>query len=63
MREPIYVVRIGGKLYIQGNYSLYPATTPNIMAAKFFRDYRSAEKAAKKARGEVIELFVTDEVE
>lgn len=62
MREPIYVVRIGGKLYIEGNYSLYPSTTPNIMAAKFFRDYRAAEKVAKKARGEIIELTVTDEL-
>lgn len=62
MRESIYVVKLGGKLYIQGNYSLYPSTTPNIMSAKFFRDYRSAEKVAKKARGEIVELTVTDEI-
>lgn len=61
MRESIYVVRLGGKLYVQGNYSVYPSTTPNIMAAKFFRDYRSAEKAAKKSRGEIVELTITDE--
>ena len=62
MRETVYVVRIGKKLYVEGHYRLYPATTPNIISARFFTDLKAAEKMAKKTGGEVIPLTITDEL-
>ena len=61
MRKTIYVVRIGGKLYVQTQlYSLYQATTSDILTAHFFTEQAQAEKTAKKAHGEVVELTLTD---
>ena len=63
MKIPVYVVKLGGNLYIQSEfYGLYPSTTNNIVTANFFDDYHKAVKVAKKARGTVIELLLTDEL-
>ena len=62
MKIPIYVVKLGGNLYVDSEfYGLYPSTTNNIVNANFFEDYRKAAKVAKKAHGRVLELFLTDE--
>ena len=61
MRETVWVVRLGGRLYIEGRYGIYPSTTANVKAAKFFPTFEAAEKAARKSGGEVIPLILTDE--
>ncbi len=63
MKVPVYVVKLGGNLYIQSEfYGLYPSTTNNIITANFFEDYKKAAKVAAKAHGRVIELVLSDEV-
>lgn len=61
MTANVYVVKLGGKLYVQSElYSLYQATTKDLLSAHFFRDYDKALKIAQKAHGEVVELTITD---
>jgi len=61
MIATVYVVRLGGKLYVQSElYSLYQATTKDVLSAHFFKDELKAQKVAKKARGEVVTLTITD---
>ena len=61
MKETAYVVKLGGKLYMQSEfYSFYPATTEHLLNAKFFDDQKKAEKLARKAHGTVIELHISD---
>ena len=61
MKETAYVVKLGGKLYMQSEfYSFYPATTEHLLNAKFFDDQKKAEKLARKPHGTVIELHISD---
>ena len=63
MKVTVYVVKLGGKLYMQTEfYSLYPATTKDILNAKFFTDYAKASKLAKKSHGEVVKLCVSGQL-
>jgi len=60
MTVTLYVVRLGGKLYVQSPlYNLYQATTKDICGAHFFKDIERAERMAKKARGEVVALTLS----
>ena len=62
MKKTIYVVKLGGKLYVQSSlYNLYQATTKDITQACFFTEEDKAIKMAKKARGEVVRLTLSDE--
>ena len=54
----IYVVKVGGNLYLTSNmYGLYQATTNDILHAKWFKEYKDAEKQAKKALRATIEEY------
>ena len=58
---PVYVVRIGGRLYAKSEfYSFYQATTNDILSAKLFQEYARAAKVAKAAHGEVVELVLAE---
>jgi len=58
----LYVVRLGGKLYIESNlYNLYQSTTKDISHAYFFTDLAKAERLAKRTRGEVVTFHLVDE--
>ena len=62
MRIKVYAVKLGGHLYVAtGTYTLYQATTKNPFDAKWYQDYESAARLAKKANGEVVEWTLTDE--
>ena len=58
----IYVVRVGGKLYIESKgYGLFQTTTANVLHAKWFTEYGEAEKVAKKTfGGEIIEYELNE---
>lgn len=61
MLKTLYVVRLGKRLYLDSDlYMFYQSTTPEITHAHFFDDYNKAYKLAKKAHGEVIELYLMD---
>ena len=56
-----WVVRVGGKLYLNSQiYSLYPSTA-TIERAKFFDSEEQAERARRRAHiGEVVEVVISD---
>ena len=65
MKKTVYVVKIGGKLFLEkSSYGLFnQSTTSDILHAKFYETVEMAEKAKKKSlNSEVIEITITDEV-
>lgn len=58
----IYVVKVGGKLYLDSkSYGFFQSTTPDLLKATWFEDREEAELHAKKTiGGKVIEYTLSD---
>lgn len=59
----VFAVKIGGRLYLTGGLSgfgLNQKTTNNLLYAKWFENDAQAYMIAKKCRGEVVEVSISE---
>ncbi|MBR0420270.1 MAG: hypothetical protein IJI66_14005 [Erysipelotrichaceae bacterium] len=59
----VYAVKVGGRLWITGGlagFGFNQKTTENLLYAKWFENEAQALSVAKKSRGEVVEINITE---